>query len=174
MCNLTSLARTLDAQGVSLDGKWQQAEDLLEELKGLRERTDSQTLIWLAERLGMTGTKWLWQGGKAKDNISRREWEDFQAKQLDRGYSIMMSIGGHIIVLQEVTAKGLVVDDPFGRLQLLPTSEKYDRQAKERYWRHPVRNDNRNGLAGNDNLLPWSDVLAHRMHWVLAVGVSPP
>ncbi|MEZ4437242.1 MAG: SH3 domain-containing protein, partial [bacterium] len=173
MCNLTTLAMCLEYLGISnpvtLDGRtYNQFEDYLEALRvkeGLPHRTTGAAMEGLAKKMGAAGFQWLLGSSR---NTSRADWERWRDNVLRQGSSILLSIGGHIVRVQGVTAEGLVVDDPYGTITLQATT-----RTDRNYWSY---GDNRNaaGVAdnkGEDNVWAWDDVEGHAMKWAVGIGL---
>ncbi|MCB9550601.1 MAG: LysM peptidoglycan-binding domain-containing protein [Myxococcales bacterium] len=173
MCNLTTLAMCLEYLGISnpgtLDGRsYGQFEDYLEALRvkeGLPARTTGAAMEGLAKKMGAAGFQWLFGSTK---NTTRADWERWRDNVLRAGKAILLSIGGHIVRVQNATAQGLVVDDPYGTITL-----EASRDTNSNHWSY---GNNRNAAntadtKGEDNVWSWADVEAHAMKWAVGIGL---
>jgi hypothetical protein len=80
----------------------------------------------------------------------------------------LLSIGGHIVRVQNATAQGLVVDDPYGTVTLEASTN-----TNSNHWSY---GNNRNAAntadtKGEDNVWAWADVEAHAMKWAVGIGL---
>lgn len=173
MCNLTTLAMCLEYLGIqnpgTLDGRtYNQFEDYLEALRvkeGFGARTTGAAMEKLAKKMGAAGFQWLFGSDK---NTTKADWERWRDRILRSGSAILLSIGGHIVRVQGVTAAGLVVDDPYGTITLQASTN-----TSRNYWSY---GDNRNAAntadnKGEDNVWAWDDVEAHAMKWAVGIGL---
>lgn len=173
MCNLTTLAMCLEYLGISnpgtLDGRsYAQFEDYLEALRvkeGLPARTTGAAMEGLAKKMGAAGFQWLFGSTK---NTTRADWERWRDNTLRAGKAILLSIGGHIVRVQNATAQGLVVDDPYGTITLEASTN-----TNSNHWSY---GNNRNAgntadTKGEDNVWAWADVEAHAMKWAVGIGL---
>ncbi len=161
MCNLTSLAMALSYLGVPNPDPTKQYEDALEDIrveKKLPARTTSEGWGGVAKELGVTADFLGYDLKKDKD------W--YMATVLPKlreGYAVMMSISGHIVRMQDVTDNGLVIDDPYGVVNL---------QAGEG-WSYDKDNKNaREGEGtnrGENSVWGWDAVKVHNMRWIAAL-----
>ncbi|MBW4438002.1 MAG: peptidoglycan-binding protein [Pleurocapsa minor GSE-CHR-MK-17-07R] len=161
MCNLTSLAMALSYLGIPNPDPTKQYEDALEDIrveKNLPARTTSAGWGGVAAELGVTANF------LGYDLIKDKDW--YMANVLPKlrdGFAVMMSISGHIVRMQDVTENGLVIDDPFGVVNL---------QAGEG-WSYD--SDNKNAKEGEgtnkgeDSVWAWSAVSVHNMRWIAAL-----
>jgi peptidoglycan hydrolase-like protein with peptidoglycan-binding domain len=163
MCNLTSLAMALSYLGVPNPDPSKQYEDALEDIrveKKLPARTTSEGWGGVAKELGVTAEFLGYNLVKDKDwymaNVDPK---------LREGYAVMMSISGHIVRMQDVTEEGLIIDDPYGVVNLKSGEGwSYDsdkKNAKEA----GVEGSNR----GEDSLWKWDAVKVHNMRWIAAL-----
>ncbi len=161
MCNLTSLAMALSYLGVPNPDPTKQYEDALEDIrveKKLPARTTAEGWGGVAKELGVTAEFLGYDLKKDKDwymaNVDPK---------LREGYAVMMSISGHIVRMQDVTENGLVIDDPYGVVNL---------QAGEG-WSYDSGNKNaREGEGtnrGEDSVWAWDAVKVHNMRWIAAL-----
>jgi hypothetical protein len=161
MCNLTSLAMALSYLGVPNPDPTKQYEDALEDIRvknNLPARTTAEGWGGVAEKLGVKAEFIGYDLKKDKD------W--YMANVLPKlreGYAVMMSISGHIVRMQDVTEEGLIIDDPYGVVNL---------QAGEG-WSYDKDNKNaREGEGtnrGEDSVWAWSAVTPHNMRWIAAL-----
>ncbi|HNC98127.1 MAG TPA: hypothetical protein PKW90_18490, partial [Myxococcota bacterium] len=158
MCNLTSLAMVLSFLGVENPGPAAQFEDSLEALrqaKKLPERTTSSGWGGVAKALGVG-----WNFISSSPVVQGQSWWEQKVRpSLRQGNGVMMSITGHIVRVQAVTAQGVVVDDPFG-YSLLGSGT-----ARSFKSRNPDRGVT-GVMSGKDVVYPWADVAKHQMLWI--------
>ncbi len=184
MCNLSSLGMGMLYMGITKDdvvakllawgyqGKLpQQYDDLLELLRqemaktkkgyannpvGTFSRDVNTTLKTIAESFGLKV--------ETNSSIGKRgqEWyKENILSELQKGNAAILSYRGHIVRIQDVTDKGIVVDDPFGKVEIKPGS------AIKIPWDNKNNNSKDNArIVGEDRVLPWSEVEAHGMYWV--------
>ncbi len=158
MCNLTSLAMLLSFLGVENPGPAAQFEDSLEALrqaKQLAARTTSSGWGGVAKAMGVS---WNFISSNPVTQ-GQSWWEEKVRPSLRQGNGVMMSITGHIVRVQAVTAQGLVVDDPFG-YSLLGAGT-----ARSFKSRNPDRGAS-GVMSGKDLVYPWADVAKHQMLWI--------
>lgn len=158
MCNLTSLAMALSVLGIDNPKPAVQYEDALEEIRqanGFAARTTAQG--WGAVARAVGADVQFIRGG---DFCEGRAWWFANVRTaLAAGKGVMMSITGHIVRVEAVTDAGVVVDDPYGRCELLA--------GTGRTWiqRNPY---DAPGAVGDSVTFPWAQVEAHTMHWIAA------
>lgn len=198
MCNLTSLAMIFEYLGITKDAVIQkinptsteekakfgtmQLEDLLETLrvkKGFGARTTVEGWGGVAAELGITYEPVL---SSAKQD--KAWWLANVATRVRQGQGLMMSIGGHIVRLQDVTEAGLTVDDPYGAAELQPDDIAYARVIdgktvydKDYTYKYDadgdgknddMRNTTANPTRGEDNVWNWTIISKYTVHWVYA------
>lgn len=156
MCNLTSLAMALEYLGISNPDSGKQFEDYLEKVrsdKGYPPRTDSQTWGKLAGEFSVE---------MVSINLMTSDSETLKSKlkpEIEKGRGVVISAfssesgKGHIVRLQSVAEKGLIVDDPFGKLNNFKQRENggsgYKGTANTR---------SSDSHLGEDNLWTWEDI----------------
>jgi hypothetical protein len=86
-------------------------------------------------------------------------WEQKVRPSLRQGNGVMMSVTGHIVRVQAVTAEGVVVDDPFGRSRMKPGEDR--EFVSKNPWASAT-----GALVGKDVLYPWAEVEKHQMLWI--------
>jgi GH24 family phage-related lysozyme (muramidase) len=178
MCNLTSLAMALEAIGIfnPEPKKFPQYEDYLEYLGDTkvknfdREMPNTQGWPGVANEMG-AGVKFIDKPDKNRYQHKREWWEENALPELKSGRSIILSISGHIVRLQDVVLGGLVVDDPNGaRIQMSSsgTSFNYGNSADRSHNLNSTnpKDSEANRSKGNDNVWLWDMVEAREMHWV--------
>jgi uncharacterized Zn-binding protein involved in type VI secretion len=156
MCNLTSLAMALEYLGVKNPDPQMQFEDYLEKVREEKKfpaRTDSESWDKLAEVFEVKSKKiGLWTSDK---KILRKNLKP----EIENGHGVVISIfsvksgKGHIVRLQSIEDDGLVVDDPFGKLNDFKQREQggsgYTGTANSR---------NAGSNMGEDNLWNWASI----------------
>ena len=101
------------------------------------------------------------KGYKARPK-TKEEIKQILEDKLSKGYGVMLSNYGHLVRVQSVNSQGIIVDDPYGKLDIL---EKIDGSADHnKGYRDSQDNipDDRNkegDLKGKDNLWSWDDVV---------------
>lgn len=127
MCNLTSLAMAFESLGITNPSDVKQFEDYLEELrlpkdkrKGLGDRKSVTTWQELAKKFDVKyDEKAVWF---PKGRITKEYALENIQPRLKKGHAVILSVfksdKGHIVRLQEITDEGLIVDDPFGKVDL--------------------------------------------------------
>ncbi|GGR92819.1 hypothetical protein [Deinococcus sedimenti] len=183
MCNMTSAAMVLEQLGIENPDpeRFPQFEDYLEDLRRKFVDARYQELLraGLSEKMARKGSyerfhrttqagwgKVLELMGATKDMIvpqrTRSFWESTVQPHLAAGEAIMMSINGHIVRLQGMNEDGLVVDDPYGKSQLL---KNVDLPASKKAGKY--QHDGK--ISGNNTVWSWSSLLEHDMLWIAAV-----
>lgn len=163
MCNLTTLGMNLEFLGISCPDKNMQFEDWLEDKrveKKYPDRTDSNSWIKLAKDLGVKSSKIdIWtKKSDTEDEIKKIIFDKIEP-YISQGHSVSVSAftiastKGHIVRLQSVNNDGIVVDDPYGRVNNFKQREDggsgYNGSLNSR--------DNID-IFGKDNLWRWSDI----------------
>lgn len=169
MCNLTSVAMCLETVGIHNPEptKFPQFEDYLEHLRvkhKLPARTTEGGWGGVARLMGATVTQL--GGGVHK----KAWWMTTVVPKLRSGQAIILSIDGHIVRLQECTATGIVVDDPFGASKLKAGGGKAGRGWTSVNKKGGVGGDESKGVTGEDHVWPWADVEIHRFLWVASIA----
>jgi len=170
ICNLTALAMALQYLGISNPKPEMQYEDALEKIRQENNFASRTGAGWeqVAKKLGAEVTFIINRGNTSPKD---QQWYISNVlNKLQEGYSIIFSIKGHIARIQDVTNKGLVVDDPYGRLDLGKRFNNKFRGGYEKYnksewnWRNEGEYN-----EGEDNIWSWKDVKKYPMWWVAAV-----
>jgi hypothetical protein len=79
--------------------------------------------------------------------------------KLREGNAVMMSVTEHIVRVQAVTEDGLIIDDPYGVINLeAGTDWSYDTDNKN-------SREEEGGNLGEDSVWKWDAVKAHEMQW---------
>nr|WP_255639268.1 C39 family peptidase [Deinococcus betulae] len=183
MCNLTSAAMVLEQLGIENPDPehFPQFEDYLEDLR--RKFVDARYQELL--KAGLSQKK-AWKGsygrfhrtmqegwGKVLElmgashkiiqpSTEREFWESDIKGELSQGNAVMFSINGHIVRLQGMNEKGLIVDDPYGKSVLLKNTNL---EAKYRAGKY----DHDAGQSGNNTVWTWDSVKQHAMLWIASV-----
>jgi uncharacterized protein YvpB len=105
--------------------------------------------------------------------------------QLSTGNGVIMSISGHIVRIQGMNEKGLIIDDPFGKTILRKGmgkayNYKSDTFNNDNNNKNNSYNDNRFGEkhkaiesnldnVGEDNVWSWEDLKNHGTYWVRVI-----
>lgn len=176
MCNLTSLAMALETLGISNPEPehFTQFEDYLESLRVHRKlpaRTDMSGWGGVAKAMGATlqivgGDVQKGESGKYEQSW----WGTHVLPALKQGKAVTMSIGGHIVRVQEVAEDGLVVDDPYGISQLKPGKARGWRGTNAKPKAGAAEASEREGAVGSDVKWSWAEVSGHVMHWVAVLS----
>jgi hypothetical protein len=157
-CNVTSLAMALMYLGIPNPRPEMRYPDALETIR-VENNLLARTHIWpIVEHLGV-------QYGDIGFNIQEdRPWYEKNVRDahLRQGHSVMLSITGHIVRVESVTEKGLVVDDPYGKAKLHPGTgrswtQKNPRSADQSAGSH---------YPGNSTIWPWGDLKQHAVKWI--------
>ncbi|MBE2182560.1 MAG: peptidoglycan-binding protein [Anaerolineae bacterium] len=161
MCNLTSLAMALSYLGVANPDPSKQYEDALEDIrveKKLPARTTAEGWGGVAKELGVAAE---FLGYDLKKD---KEWYMANVDpKLREGYAVMMSISGHIVRMQDVTENGLVIDDPYGVVNLQAGEGwSYDKDKKN-------DREGENTNRGENSVWAWDAVKVHNMRWIAAL-----
>jgi hypothetical protein len=166
MCNLTSLAMALEALGIGNPdpARFPQYEDYLEHVGRQKHgRRFDRTAQWQSVATEM--------GANVRDlgsgRLRREWWQSTVLSQLRAGNGVMLSVGGHIVRLQDVTDSGLVIDDPYGQISFnTPKARGWD------YSRNNLNNATREsgaGVIGENSQWNWRQVETHPMRWVRSI-----
>lgn len=156
MCNLTSLAMALEYLGIENPEPDKQLEDYLEEIRVEKKypaRTYDDSWDKLAGNFGV----------KMKNidlNTSDKNKLTTNLKpEIEAGNGVVISVfsvksgKGHIVRLQQVVDEGLLVDDPFGKVNNFKQRES----GGSGYTGTANKRDSESGL-GEDNLWKWADI----------------
>jgi hypothetical protein len=73
---------------------------------------------------------------------------------LRKGYGVVLGVIGHVVRLQAITDKGIVIDDPWGKETFSGTTKRKTTVKNGRGKMDP--SDTTSETAGEDNLIPWS------------------
>jgi hypothetical protein len=152
MCNLTSLAACFEMLGISNPDPTMQFEDYLEKQRVDNKyefRTNSKSWQSLADDLGIDHE--YVELGSSDQIFLRTEL----LPHLEAGNGVMLSISenkGHLVRLQGISASGLIVDDPYGKLtdfaaREAGTGNDYD-----------LNDRTSNTSKGNNNLWTWDNL----------------
>ena len=163
MCNLTSQAMGLYYLGVTKPCKdcpeecnqYEQMEDYLECIKETK-RLGHRGLTFTREKiLNLFGIA-VYEYGKHNKVIQKEEITNLLKPHLAKGDAVILSAFGHIVRLQAITDKGLVVDDPYGKVV---DFSKGGATAKYKKGKDDYRNDKKsNDNKGDNNLWKWEDL----------------
>jgi hypothetical protein len=113
------------------------------------DRENPDHWIKIAEQFGITNTNNIdiWNNTNVINTTVKRN--------LENGCGILLSAfhpsGGHIVRLLEVTNEGLIVDDPYGKLE-----NGAAREVNSGNYNTNTLNSNEN--AGSENLWLWTDI----------------
>lgn len=159
-CNLTSVAMCLEYLGVANPYPTLQYDDALIKLaeeQGWTDLTEHRTWRMVAKKLGVD----MEAIQSAGENAPRSFWESTVRDQhLSAGHSVLCSLNGHIVRVQEVTDSGLVVDDPYGASRLTASHYKFEKKNKGRdagkEW-NPTNKTN----EGEDHAWSWPEIESH-------------
>ncbi|ADV68671.1 C39 family peptidase [Deinococcus maricopensis] len=180
MCNLTSLAMALETVGIGKPSKLPDQSKIPPALKLTQKKFDDMQpedyLEWVrrvnrygprTSEKGIANTA-IYMGAEHKrlysGIIKRQEWEGKIRKHLGRGEGVFFSVDGHIVRLQGMNDKGLIVDDPYGKIKL------YKGSGTGNYsWRAYNTRKGEEG-PGEDAIWPWGEVESHAMLWVAIVS----
>ncbi|MBN2003394.1 MAG: transglycosylase SLT domain-containing protein [Anaerolineae bacterium] len=168
MCNLTSLAMALQYLGIPNPYPDMQFEDALEKIrqdKKLPARTTADGWGGVAKEVGATYKMITGGGGQANN---KKWYQDNVLSELRGGAAIMLSIQGHIVRMQDVTDAGLVIDDPYGKVDLKTRQEKGFKGGWKEYNKRPGGGGPKEN-AGEDNVWPWDHVEKYPMRWIAAI-----
>lgn len=156
MCNLTSLSMCLEYLGIACPKPEMQFEDYLEQERvdhAFDARTSCETWENLAKLFKVTMQTIDLQTDQKK------KLTDKLKPPLASGKGVLISIfsvastKGHIVRLQEVTDEGLIVDDPFGKLNNFA-----QREAGGSGYTGTGNTRTTESGVGSDNLWKWADI----------------
>ncbi|MDQ8012155.1 MAG: hypothetical protein REI96_06895 [Flavobacterium nitrogenifigens] len=113
-------------------------------------RLDVDTRVKIANELGIKG-KYEWVGTIFDRSKHKQILED----KLNKGYGVCMSVLGHIVRVVDVNESGIVLDDPYGRMQ----SFKIRKNRGDRGGYEGGKNTQDNlVLKGESNLWTWKQL----------------
>lgn len=154
MCNLTGLAMCLEHLGIACPEPNIQFEDYLEAIRREEElphRTEPEAREELAKKFGVEMKK------KELNTNSKVVLITVLKPELERGNAVLLSafpVGrGHIVRLQAITDDGLVVDDPYGKVQSF-----IERDEGGFGYSGGKNSADSKSVEGEDNLWRWSDI----------------
>ncbi|WP_338239906.1 hypothetical protein [Persicobacter diffluens] len=167
ICNFASLAMVLQYLGVSNPYPDLQYEDALEKVRqenNYPARTTRGGWGAVSKKLGVENELLL---GESK--AMKKEWWNSTVKsKMSEGCGVMLSIQNHIVRLQAVTKEGLIVDDPYGKVNLSKRKKNKFRGGYEVYnkseWKFGSEGETTS--EGEDNLWKWNDVENYPMRWI--------
>ncbi len=168
MCNVTSLAMALQYLGIPNPYPDMQFEDALEKIrqdKKLPARTTAEGWGGVAKEVGATYKMIAGGGGQANN---KKWYQDNVLSELRGGAAIMLSIQGHIVRMQDVTDEGVVIDDPYGKVDLKKRQDKGYEGGWKEYNKRPGGGGPKEN-AGEDNVWPWNHVEKYPMRWIAAI-----
>ncbi|GJM61196.1 C39 family peptidase [Persicobacter diffluens] len=161
MCNLTSLAMALEYLGVSNPEESSQFEDYLEKVRidnELGSRTMASSWSKIASEFDVK-TKEINLDTNEKGKIISA-----LKPELELGNSIIISAfsiqstKGHIVRLQEISDKGLIVDDPFGKIHDFAAREAGGSGYYKKGEYSGGNERTSTSTKGEDNLWTWDDI----------------
>ncbi len=158
MCNVTSESMALQYLGQMNpapdpnmkmeDFMMTMIRDILKQGDGAR--LDVDTRMKIANELGIKG-KYEWVGTIFEMNKHKQILED----KLNKGYGVCMSVLGHIVRVVDVNDIGIILDDPYGRIQ----SFKIRKDKGDRGGYEGGQNSRDNLiLKGESNLWTWKQL----------------
>ena len=168
MCNLTSQAMGLFYLGITKPCKdcpekcnqYEQMEDYLEcvkETKELGHRGLASTRGKLLNLFG--GVSYKYEGHNKV--FQKEEITNLLKPYLAKGDAVILSAFGHIVRLQAITDKGLIIDDPYGKVV---DFSKGGATAKYKKGKDDYRNDKKsNDNKGDNSLWKWEDLEENRV-----------
>lgn len=163
MCNLTSLAMAFESLGITNPSDVKQFEDYLEELrlpqgkrKTLGDRKSVTTWQELAKKFDVKyDEKSVWF---PKGRITKEYALENIQPRLKKGHAVILSVfkpdKGHIVRLQEITDEGIIVDDPFGKVNLAKREAGGSGFGKT----SNPKSGEEGQLLGEDNLWTWKEL----------------
>ncbi|MCP4438790.1 MAG: peptidoglycan-binding protein [Aureispira sp.] len=190
-CNLTSLSMVLESLGISNPEGGMQFEDYLEKkgrdmskaMDGdgdgkadgdvnyfLRDNPfgadeydwdgvmDAESIGWgdVAQEMGAKVDQLI------KDKVCDKDWfVENVLPRLDVGQGIILSIHGHVVRLQDMNKEGLIIDDPYGKLNVARGGFEENNGQGEI--------DEQADNVGEDNIWKWADVKQNKFTRVVAV-----
>lgn len=163
MCNLTSLAMVLETLGIESPKQNMQYEDHLEQIRRDKKFAARITASGWGATAKALGAKKVKHFSSFKGGYE--VWRTKVLPHLRSGHGVMMSLGGHIVRLQSITPKGIIVDDPFGKL---PSLLNYSSGAVTKSYAGQLNNKKTESGVGEDNLYPWKHVEKHEFRWIAA------
>jgi len=154
MCNLTTEAASLSTVGIENPNPKKQFEDNLENIKREQHasRKTPEARLYIANKLGATMKK------EAFKNPTKEVYIAKLRPLLEKGYGVQTSFGGHIVRIVGIIKDGLIVDDPYGKLD--DFTKRYTSQ-KDTYYNSDKNSKTSSeeadgGQKGKQNLWPWS------------------
>lgn len=166
MCNLTSLAMALETLGISNPepDKYPQYEDYLEHVgRDKYGKKFARTGDWQGVASAMGAKVTIIGSGYLKKSW----WETKALPKLQEGNGMMMSITGHIVRVQDVHDDGLIIDDPYGKVDLKEGTGWGYKGSK-----NAADSESGKGVIGENSVWAWNKVEKHSMKWVGVVSKS--
>ena len=158
MCNLTSQAMCFEYLGITNPDPSMQFEDYLEKIRTegkFGDRTISEVRDSIASHLGIR------QGLKWDPTMTKVYLQKLFNTLLDKDCSIMISCGGHLVRLQGLSDNGLIVDDPYGKVDLI---NRY--KTNKNSYGDNANTKSGSTIKGEDNIWKWSDVIKVEFKYV--------
>jgi hypothetical protein len=167
-CNLTALAMAMQAAGIANpypELQYEEALDYVRQTVGGGSATSYAIWSAVVTAPQCGGSLELLKYDAAGFATDSEFWEEIRTDHLETGAGVMISHGGHIIRLQDVTDSGIVVDDPYGKTSLMSgTSIRFEQQNASS--RGPNDAD---ANAGEDLTYGWDGVSPHLFKGIWAV-----
>ncbi|URM38796.1 hypothetical protein [Flavobacterium anhuiense] len=118
--------------------------------QGDDSRFNASTRVKIANELGIKG------GFVGVDeNFDKRKHKKLLEDKLNKGFGVCLSTLGHIVRVVDVNDTGIIVDDPYGRIQSFKIrKEKGNKGGYEGGKNHP----NNSILKGESNLWTWKQL----------------
>ena len=164
MCQLTCLSRCLEYLGISNPSNTLSFPDYLEKVHKDKfnsyERESHELWIKIANEFDVEG-KYI-PGVDIKTNLNKSELTKILLPKLNNGYAVILSIkrsdgtSGHIVRLQSVTDKGLIVDDSYGKED--PLKRWNYPTDKLSYWIEYNSTSDSGSSVGDNNLWEWDKI----------------
>jgi hypothetical protein len=130
------------------------------------DRTNSQSWIKLASEFNIFSKHIDLTGKSLSEDKLKQLFNNKLSKLLEEGCAISLSIfpvcKGHIVRLQSITEKGLIVDDPFGMVNNF--KERNDCGSG---YKNTKNSKDSSIIFGKDNLWKWKDIKVTQFRYAI-------
>lgn len=166
-CNISSLAMALKFHGVKNPYPNIQFEDALEKIRQ-DNKYSSRTQIGGLKQIAKYFNIEFNYFKDSEDKILKKEWYFKNLSPLlVTGSSAIASIQGHVVRIENISKDGLIIDDPYGKLDISKRRKNSYKGGYEKYNKSPWKWDSEGSSnEGEDNLWDWKDIEQYKMHWI--------
>ena len=184
MCTVTSIAMALNQLGIGKpETKNNQFEDQLDlqliKAKGRGSRGNpAARKSFLEEEYNLNVTHRGLAGALSTESKAKEFFTEVLLPQMEKGASAVMGMQDaqayslrHVVRIQWVTEKGLIIDDPFGKAIRNQGDSKYNYNGGTSY---NTRDHKGSGARGEDNLWSWKMLARSNPSYIQIMNTKKP